>query len=101
MIRLIKEEKILVEFEEVINKMIAETTPFPARFKQMIQESSILEACQALLESNKISDGFTSMILKNRMDLTVEYVVANNEEFQKLFTEKQINHAKERIQNNK
>ena len=96
---MIKEEKILVEFEEAINKMIVETAPVPTRFKQMIQESSILGACQALLESDKISDGFTSMILKNRRDLTVEYVVANNEEFQNLFTEKQIKHAKERIQN--
>lgn len=41
-----------------------ETKPFPVRFKQMIQESSILSACQSLLESDKISDGSTSMILK-------------------------------------
>lgn len=79
--------------------MIAQTNPFPARFKQMIEEKSILGACQSLLESNKISDGFTSMILQNRVDLTVEYVVANNEEYQKLFTNRQIQHAKERILN--
>lgn len=89
------------KFEFAIEKMIKETDPRPMRFEQLIHETSILETCRKLLESDRITDGFTNMVLKDRIDLTVEYIVATNQEFQSLFTEKQVSNAKERVSENR
>lgn len=85
------------KFEIQIKNMIKEINPRPIRFEQLIRETSVLETCRTLLESNRVRDGFTNMVIKGRIDLTVEYVVATSYEFQQLFTEKQVANAKERV----
>jgi hypothetical protein len=68
------------------------------RFLQMVSNEGGLRTAKSLLKDEKISDGFISLLENNRLDLTMEALVIKKE-CSHLFTEDEINTARDRLLN--
>jgi hypothetical protein len=55
-------------------------------FLQMLNERGGLDTAKYLINSPKVSDGYTALYLRSRLDLTVEAMVVENPKWQELFT---------------
>lgn len=66
------------------------------RFLQMISEHGGLEAARQLLHSSAVSDGFTTLWEKGRLDLSVEAHVLQPE-FSELFSQEEREIAERRL----
>ncbi len=69
----------------------------PTRFIQMVDFHGCLETARILINSSKESEGYTTLYLKGRLDLTIEAIIFDNPEFQLLFTEYELNKIKKRL----
>jgi hypothetical protein len=68
-------------------------------FLRMVTDYGGLEAARKLLETDAPSDGFTTLFLCGRLDLTVEAHVIRPE-YAELFTEQEIASARKRLVEN-
>ena len=59
------------------------------RFLQMVVDHGGVSAARILIRSDSVSDGFTALWERNRLDLTVEAVVLENAKYHSLFTEEE------------
>ena len=68
------------------------------RFKQMLDERGGVATAKALLNEhpNRVSEGFTQLALKQRLDLTVESIVLDDE-WKRLFSTDELATAKRRL----
>lgn len=66
------------------------------RFLSMVSEKGGYEAARTLLHASKVSDGFSVLWERKRLDLTVEAVVLNPE-WHDLFSEVERNIAHQRL----
>ncbi len=70
----------------------------PTRFNQMLAEYGGVETAKRLINNaittGKVSDGFTTLCLCNRLDLSMEHSVCKPE-YKPLFTQEQIIYCKE------
>lgn len=69
----------------------------PTFFLRMVQQCGGLEAARHLLDTPAPSEGFTRLWELGRLDLSVE-AVALREEFCGLFTERQLEVARRRLE---
>jgi hypothetical protein len=69
----------------------------PVRFLQMVQERGGLETARYLLHEKNVSEGFTALWTRGRLDLTVEAVVLKDR-WSSLFTPEELKIARERLQ---
>ena len=67
------------------------------RFFQMLHDHGGLITAQILIDSPTVSDGYTALWERKRLDLTVESLVLQPE-WQGLFTDEQLRIARERLQ---
>ena len=67
-----------------------------SRFLSMITEQGGYEAARTLLHASSISDGYTALWERKRLDLTVEAVILKPE-WHNLFSEQERNIARERL----
>ncbi len=58
-------------------KLVANYTA--TRFLRMLDENGGLETAKTLIHSKQVSDGYTALWERNRLDLTVEYLILNPE----------------------
>lgn len=72
-----------------------ETRYNATRFLQMISEQEGVGSARQLLYSSHVSDGFTALWERRRLDLAVEAVVLRPE-FDELFTDEEHEIARER-----
>lgn len=63
----------------------------------MLNDLGALATAQRLFSSEKNSEGFTRLLLLDRIDLTLEYLVVNDSEFLRLFPEELGKIAKRRV----
>ena len=66
------------------------------RFLQMVTQQGGVGAAKALLNASNVSDGFTELYMRGRLDLTVEAVVLR-EPWRRLFTPDELAIAKTRL----
>ena len=66
------------------------------RFLQMVSEIGGLEAARRLLAAPAVSDGFTALWERGRLDLTVETLVLS-EDYRELFSEDEREGAAARL----
>ena len=59
-------------------------------FLRMLHEHGGLEAARILLHRKKVSDGYTALYLRDRLDLTVEAVIHDNPIWHSLFTQEEL-----------
>ena len=68
----------------------------PTRFLNLLSELGGVETAKNLINKAEATDGFTKLWELNRLDLSVEALVIA-EEFQPLFTDKEIETCKNRL----
>lgn len=71
---------------------------YPANiFLQMITERGGLDTARYLINQPKPSDGYTHLYERDRLDLTVEAMIVENEIWHPLFTPAEIDKARRRL----
>jgi len=66
-----------------------------SRFLEMLSEHGGVQTAHMLLASSKVSDGYTALWERGRLDLTVEALILEDD--WGLFSEEQINIARRRL----
>ncbi len=69
----------------------------PTIFLKMIHEYGGLNTAKKLINTPTISDGYTALWEKNRLDLTVEAIVFDNPKWHTLFTDDEMKRIKKRL----
>ena len=97
---MLKEELISDFDEEMMNiyhRALSETGYKATRFQQMLFKYKGLETARILLRSNTVSEGYTALWERRRLDLTVEATIMNNEKYHTLFTEEELEICRKRL----
>ena len=67
------------------------------RYLHMLDSYGGLETAHILINSSAVSEGYVALWERGRLDLTVEALIYDNPEFQKLFSEEELNNLKKRL----
>ncbi len=67
------------------------------RYFQMLADHRGIETARILLHAHSVSDGYTALWERGRLDLTVEALVLENSEFHPLFTDEEREIARKRL----
>jgi hypothetical protein len=67
------------------------------RYLQMLDENGGLETAHILINASTVSDGYTALWERGRLDLTVEALIFDNPEYHELFTEDELLIVKKRL----
>ena|SRR5690242_16870268 len=68
-----------------------------SRFLQMLHEHRGLETARILLHSPNVSEGYTALWERRRLDLTVEAVIHDNPKWHPLFTQEELDICTKRL----
>ena len=60
------------------------------RYLQMVIDHGGIEAARMLIHADTVSDGYTALWERGRLDLTVEAMVIGNSRFHPLFTDEEM-----------
>ena len=66
------------------------------RFLQMVSQEGGLQAAHTLLATSDVSDGFTTLWRKDRLDLSVEALILRSQ-WRSLFSEAELERARKRL----
>ncbi len=66
-------------------------------FNNMIYERGALSTAKFLINASNVSDGYTELFKRNRLDLTVEALVLENPKWHPLFTESDLARCRKRL----
>ncbi len=69
----------------------------PRIFHRMLCEKGAIETARQLINAPQPSDGYTRLWELGRLDLSVEAVVHENEEWHELFAEDELRRCKKRL----
>ena len=67
------------------------------RFLEMVNTQGGLETAKILLREEEPRGGFVALHEQGRLDVTMEAIIAENEEWHPLFTQEEIEIAKKRL----
>lgn len=91
------EHQLKVELEDKMHRAKKECQYNPTRFNQMLAKYGAVETAKRLISNARttgiVSDGFTTLYLCGRLDLTVEHSVCK-EKYQPLFSPDEIAYCK-------
>ncbi len=83
-----------IEFHEammnIYRKAKSEAKYNAVRFLQMVVDRGGLETARMLINSSTVSEGYTALWDRGRLDLTVEFMILSNEKYQSLFSEEEL-----------
>jgi hypothetical protein len=89
------DEKLAARFDEamfqIYQRALSEANYKATRFLQMLNDHRGLETARILLHSSNVSEGYTALWQRGRLDLTVEAVIHDNPEWHPLFTQDELN----------
>ncbi|PWJ58049.1 hypothetical protein CLV98_105231 [Dyadobacter jejuensis] len=69
----------------------------PSYYKNMIRENGGLNAAFKLLTAEKLSEGFITLIERGHYQLTLEYLILTDNEFQTLFDGQILKNAERKL----
>ncbi len=67
------------------------------RFLQMVTDHGWLTTAHILINSANVSEGYTKLWERGRLDLTVEAMILDNEKYHSLFTEDEVAICRNRL----
>ena len=82
---------------DIYHRALNETGYKASRFLDMLYEHRGLETARLLINSTKVSDGYTALWERGRLDLTVEAVVLENPEWHSLFSPGELAICRKRL----
>ena len=85
-----------LRMRDIYRRARAEADYNPVRFLQMLSGYGAEETAHMLLASRTVSEGYTALWERKRLDLTVEALVLEKD--WGLFTEKELSEARRRLQ---
>jgi hypothetical protein len=95
------DEALVARFDEamlqIYQRALSETNYKATRFLQMLHDHRGLETARILLHSPNVSEGYTALWQRRRLDLTVEAVIHDNAEWHPLFTQEELDICKQRL----
>ncbi|WP_462247804.1 hypothetical protein [Ekhidna sp.] len=89
-----------LDLEDRFKKMIKECKEFkytPKTFIKMLSQLGAVEAAERLINQEYTSEGFLRLSEEKRLDLTIEAIVYDNEEYHHLFSKDIIDRAKQKL----
>jgi hypothetical protein len=94
-------EALVARFDEamlqIYQRALAEASYKAVRFLQMLHNHRGLETARILLHAQTVSEGYTALWQRGRLDLTVEAVIHDNPKWHPLFTQDELNICKKRL----
>jgi hypothetical protein len=63
----------------------------------MVSDKGGLEASKILINADSLSDGYTELWKRRRLDLTVEALIVQHPEWHQLFTPLEVERARKRL----
>lgn len=78
------------EMWNIYRKAYSEANYKATRYLQMLEKHGGLETAKLLIHSPTVSEGYTALWERGRLDLTVEALIHDNPEWQQLFTEDEL-----------
>jgi len=95
------DKKLVEEFEEamhdVYRRALSEAGYKASIFLNMLFDLRGVETARRLIHSPKVSDGYTALWERGRLDLTVEAVIADNEKWHPLFSAVELAICRKRL----
>jgi hypothetical protein len=95
------DKKLAKEFDEAMHSIyrraLAEAGYKASIFLNMLFEHDGVETARRLIHSSKVSDGYTALWERGRLDLTVEALIADNGKWQPLFSAEEIAICRKRL----
>jgi hypothetical protein len=85
------------EMLHVYQRAHSEANYTATRFLHMLHEHGGLETARILLHSANVSEGYTALWERGRLDLTVEAVIYDNPKWYPLFTQDELAICKDRL----
>jgi len=85
------------EMHEIYRRALSEADYKASRFLDMLFAHGGVETARRLLHSPHISEGYTALWERKRLDLTVEAVIYGNEKWHPLFTSEEIAICRKRL----
>lgn len=86
------------EMIELSERTKRETNYNPSQFTRMLGELGGVKTAKKLLTSKQLSDGYTRLWEMDRLDLTLEAFINDNEEYSSLFSPEELEIAKKRLE---
>ena len=83
---------------EVYRRALSEAGYKAARFLEMLDAHHGLQTARILLHAANVSEGYTALWERGRLDLTVEAVIHNNPKWHSLFTSEELAICRSRLQ---
>ena len=94
-------EPLEIEFHEamleIYRRAKSEAKYNAQRFLQMVVDHGGLEAARMLIRADTVSDGYTALWERERLDLTVEAMIATSDRFHSLFTQDELSVCSNRL----
>lgn len=96
------DQVLIKEFGEamlgIYQRALSEAKYKASRFLEMLYDHRGLETARILIHSPKVSDGYTALWKRGRLDLTVEAVIHDNPKWHPLFTPDELAICRKRLQ---
>jgi hypothetical protein len=67
------------------------------RYLQILYENGGLRTAQILINASNVSEGYTALWERGRLDLTVEALIFDNPEYHEFFTDDELDIVKKRL----
>jgi len=67
------------------------------RFLQMVTDHGGVRTARILINSANVSEGYTALWERKRLDLTVEAMILDNEKYHSMFTEDELAICRKRL----
>lgn len=94
-------DKLETEFDhammEIYTRAKAEVNYNATIFHRMLSEQAGFATAKRLINDLKVSDGYTALWERGRLDLTVEAVVHDNAKWHSLFTQAELHRIARRL----
>lgn len=95
------ESSVGVEFNEamleIYRRAKSEAHYNATRFLQMVSDHGGTETAHILINSPTVSEGYTALWERGRLDLTVEAVILENTKFHQLFSKEELEICRQRL----
>jgi hypothetical protein len=85
------------EMLNIYQRALSEAHYRATRFLSMLHEHRGLATARLLIHSSSVSEGYTALWERKRLDLTVEAVIYDNPKWHPLFTEEELVICKTRL----
>lgn len=86
-----------LEMENIYRRAKFEAKYNATRYLLMLHEHGGLETAHILINAPTVSEGFTKLWYRGRLDLTVEALIFDNPEWHVLFTKEELNIVRKRL----